>query len=75
MPYCPYLLRVTVVDVFKKNRSHQITRLMASSGCQKYYLNVMIGADMFGQLPGHLGYEDLGTGSGNIDVYSCYILL
>ena len=45
--------------------------------CRKYYL-VMIGADMSGQLPGHLGYEDLGNGSGHIghiDVYSCYILL
>lgn len=34
--------------------------------CPKYYPNVMIGTDMFGQLPGYLGHEDLGNRSGHI---------
>ena len=43
--------------------------------CWKYYLNVMRGTDMFGQLPGYLGHEELRSDWSHIDVYSCYGLL
>ena len=36
---------------------------------------MMAGANIFGQLPGRLGYEDLGNGRSGIDVYLCYGLL
>ena len=32
------------------------------------------GADILGQLPGHLENEDPGNGQSDIDVYSCYSL-